>query len=45
MNPKNGGKILYYGRAVDPKLLVVLGSITAEKAKVKIQTEYAVNQF
>ena len=32
-NPKSGGKTLYYGRRVDPTLLVVLGSILEGKSK------------
>ena len=39
------GKFIYYGRAVDPKLLVALGSIVAEQAKETTQTESAVHQF
>ena len=39
------GKFIYYGRAVEPKLLVELGSIEAEQAKGTTQTGDAVHQF
>ena len=38
-------KFLYYGRAVNPKLLVALGSIVSDQAKGTTQTESAVHQF
>ena len=38
-------KVLYCGRSVNPKLLVALGSIASEQAKVTTQTESAVYQF
>ena len=39
------GKFLYYGRAVDTRLLVALGSIKLEQAKGTTQTEDVVHQF
>ena len=39
------GKCLYYGRTVNTKLLVVLGSIIVEKSKGTTQTEAAIHQF
>ena len=39
------GKFLYYGQSVEPMLLVALGSIAAEQAKVTAQTEDAVHQL
>ena len=36
---------LYFGQAVDPTLLVALGSIASEQSKGTTQTEDTVNQF
>ena len=38
-------KVLYCGRSVNPKLLVALGSIASEQAKVTTQTEDELQPF
>ena len=38
-------KNIYYSRAVDPTLLLALGSITAEQSKGTTKTEGTVHQF